>query len=144
MQIEDPGYTYQLMVTGLPSAIHSGAPLRFYKPGTDTITAAPGTNVSEALRACHDRVEYFYRYDMPESALCRLRAAAENIANAIYLLENLAAEQQGRLPITKEDAICGEPCTRCGHVGCPGCSPQATQVTQYATAADELAAAGSR
>lgn len=76
----------------------------------------PGTNCQEVLRAVIARIAYLDG-QIPDD---RNKIATGHLGRAIYLLEQRAAERHGRKPPSPFEAIFGETCETCGHVGCTG------------------------
>ena len=118
MLIIDAGHEYQL------DSIDGGPPqsLRFVKrcgKGFPFNSGQhSGTNVQEVLRALIDRTEYLNN----QKPCAETEAAAGCLRAALALYEMRAARRHGRhldLHSTQE-LMCGETCSRCGHIGCEG------------------------
>lgn len=75
-----------------------------------------GTNLQEVLRACIARIAYLDG-QIPDD---RNKIAAGHLGRVIFLLEDRAAQRHGRKPPSPFEAIFGEACADCGHVGCKG------------------------
>jgi hypothetical protein len=119
MRIVDPGHTYALQILdndGPATALR----LVFVKregpkfPGNDGHYS--GTNLQEVLRACRDRLLYLNHQEHDY----RNEIIIDHLMNAVYLLEERAAERHGRIPLGRVAAIYGDTCEKCGHVGCGG------------------------
>jgi hypothetical protein len=74
----------------------------------------PGTNIQEVLRAVLERLSYLDKQEHDD----RNTLVAGYIGYAIYYLEERAANRHGRTPPNKLEAVIGEVCLKCGHVGC--------------------------
>lgn len=120
MNVRDPGHDYVL------ASLDGDAPQRltFVKregPGfPGNIGSHPGTTSQEVLHALIDRGEYVNN----QIPCAETEAATELMKGALLLLELRAARRHGRVPrafATLDEAMQGETCPRCGHVGCEGC-----------------------
>lgn len=121
MEIIDPGHVYALKTLDDPGR-DSLVILTFVKrEGEDypgNFGHHPGTTTQEVLRALIDRTKYVNNQihdDRNNSVLSCLR-------NAIFLLEQRAADRHGRvLPVFKTKEIELQPvCVKCNHIGCEG------------------------
>lgn len=120
MNIRDPGHDYVL------ASLDGDAPQRltFVKregPGfPGNVGHHPGTTTQEVLRALIDRGEYVNS----QIPCAETEAATALMRTALLLLELRAARRHGRVPKdfpTLVEAMDGETCPRCGHIGCEGC-----------------------
>ena len=76
-----------------------------------------GTTMQEVLRALIDRAEYVDG-QIPSS---RTKAAIKHMKIAVYEMEARAAKRHGRrITFGMDEAVVGETCKKCGHVGCEG------------------------
>jgi hypothetical protein len=74
----------------------------------------PGTNMQEVLRAVVNRLTYLDN-QIEDS---RNMKAKHLICEAIWLLECRAADRHHREHPTVIEAVTGQTCLKCGHVGC--------------------------
>jgi hypothetical protein len=121
MKVLDPGHEYTLKKLDCDGPLdHPVATLRFVKregpkfPGN--VGRYPGTTLQEVLRACADRLAYVNNQEYSDHTYC----AQTLIESAIWHLEARAAKRHGRTPPNEEDAVNGQTCNKCGHVGCEG------------------------
>lgn len=128
MNVRDPGHDYVL------ASLEGKAPQRltFAKregPGfPGNVGSHPGTTTQEVLRALIDRGEYVNG----QIPCAETEAATELMKSALLLLELRAARRHGRVPQafdTLNEAMRGETCPRCGHIGCEGCEAHAARLS---------------
>lgn len=120
MNVRDPGHDYVL------ASLDGAAPQRltFVKregPGfPGNVGAHPGTTTQEVLRALIERSEYVNG----QIPCAETEAVIGLLQTAVMILETRAARRHDRTPgahATLSDAVDGEACPSCGHVGCDGC-----------------------
>jgi len=75
-----------------------------------------GTNMQDVLRAVLARIAYLDAQEEHEVN----ELAAGLIGQAIWLFEKRAAIRHGREVPTRLEAVFGDICQKCGHVGCKG------------------------
>lgn len=119
MKIIDPGHYYQLLVLDGDQNDY-GQWLRFVKREGDkypgNVGHYPGTNIQEVLRVCIDRLDYLNK-QIPCSDN---RIAQNSLIITVHALECRAADRHGRRIPSLEQAVHGDTCAKCGHVGCKG------------------------
>lgn len=120
MHVLDPGHMYRLRwLDGGSFGV-----LRFVKrsgegyPGN--IGNYPGTTTQEVLRALIDRTQY-----VDNQIPCGENLEVlDHLRQAIYFLEERAADRHGRtLVLTEDEMECIETlptCDKCNHIGCQG------------------------
>jgi hypothetical protein len=137
VKVIDPGHVYDLdWLDGQPEEgiLHNAkgagpyviqSRLIFVKRMGETypgnLNHFPGTTIQEVLRALIDRVRYLDG-QIPD---IRNKGVVRNLQDAIWLLEQRAAERHGRTLDITALQIEGRPtCPKCLHVGCDGrCHP---------------------
>ncbi len=120
MQVVDPGHEY--LLDALDGEQENR--LVFVKregpnyPGN--LGHHAGTTMQEVLRALVDRAVYV-NSQIPSA---HTQAAIYYMKSAIFEFENRAAKRHGRAAPDIENAVYGEKCKKCGHIGCHGeCHP---------------------
>jgi len=118
MKVLDPGHYYELKV--LDSDTEVPMHLRFVKregPGyPGNVGHYPGTTMQEVLRAVVQRLEYVEQ-QVPDP---QTEIALGSVKYAIWALECRAARRHGRDEPTLDEALYGDTCGKCNHVGCTG------------------------
>lgn len=119
MKVIDPGHEYELTMLDLPEGFVET--LMFVKregPGyPGNVGHHPGTNIQEVLRALIDRVKYLNN----QITDARNGRVISHLRNAMWLLEDRAAERHGRtLDVHMREIEKLPTCTKCGHVSCEG------------------------
>lgn len=114
MEVIDPGHKYLLDSLDGPCE----QTLTFVKregpkyPGN--VGSYPGTTIQEVLRVLINRLEYVNN----QLPCFETQVARESLIMAIGWLERRAARIHGRKDPSVHDAVYGEKCPKCGHVGC--------------------------
>jgi hypothetical protein len=115
MEVVDPGHGYMLNV--LDDPLIRRAPLAFVKRMGDKYpennSAYGGTTMQEVLRVLIDRCEYVKK----RIPCWQTRAARKLMMFCVWLFEERAARRHGRRPPSIMEAVFGETCPSCGHVG---------------------------
>jgi hypothetical protein len=117
MIVSDPGHHYELQVLDGTEEVLSLVFVKREGPkfhGNSGHHA--GTNMQDVLRAVLHRISYLDEQEHDD----RNELAAGLIGHAIWLFEQRAAERHHRPTPNRLEAIFGEPCGICGHVGCIG------------------------
>jgi hypothetical protein len=115
MKVLDNGHRYELMSLDGDSAIQR---LQFVKregkkyPGN--VGHYPGTTSQEVFRVLHDRAIYVNG----QIPCWQTRVSIWLTGAIIWLYEHRAAKRHKRKAPSLFDAVYGETCRACGHVGC--------------------------
>lgn len=120
MKVLDPGHYYELANLDVDPKLVMTPHLAFVKregPGyPGNVGHHQGTTVQEVLRACIDRLQYVNAQDWSDFT----DEARACLMQAVYLLEYRAALRHDRTPPSETDAVFGQCCPKCNHVGCVG------------------------
>lgn len=120
MRVEDPGHLYRLRVLDGEEYGMPAYPLKFVKreglnyPGNEG--HYPGTTSQEVLRALINRAGYV----QGQIPCWQTNVSIYPMSLVVWLYEHRAAKRHKRRPPSLYDAIYGETCSMCGHVGCYG------------------------
>lgn len=114
MKVSDQGHRYYLsQLDGDGSQV-----LQFVKreglkyPGN--VGHYEGTTSQEVLRALIDRAQYVNR----QTPCWQTKLSLYFLHAVVWLYEQRAAKRHGRRAPGLEDAVYGDTCGKCGHVGC--------------------------
>ncbi len=114
VKILDPGHDYELAVLDGHEPVH----LRFVKregPGyPGNVDHYSGTTMQYVLRALIDRAGYVNR----QIPCWQTTLARHLMMLAVWLLEHRAAKRHKRSAPGLTEAVQGDTCSECGHVGC--------------------------
>lgn len=124
MKIIDSGHYYKFHQLDMPEGKQSDtvypSEIRFVKrvgkkfPGN--VISYPGTTMQEVLRALISRCHYLYN----QTPCWQTKLAIPLMKACVWLFEMRAAHRHGRSAPGFNEAVYGEFCTICGHVGCKG------------------------